>query len=168
MERAFVFRAQARPYLAVSLFMGFFLLIGVVVMRQNPAAWPLVAITGAVTAFLFGGLAYLRLEVGVDGIRYRSVSGHRSLPFAEIKRAYFETIVNRAAPHGVAAFWIQPIEGKALKINLRTFPIAGAALLLAALERHGIPVDAPHSGAGQRMAREVRGHQVRGGQTRLL
>lgn len=147
--------------------MSFFLLIGVVVMRQNPGAWPVLAIACGVTACSLAGVAYLRLEIGVDGIRYRNVSANRSLRFTEIKRAYFETMVNRAAPQGVAAFWIEPTEGKALKINLRTFPVAGTALLLAALERHGIPVEVPHAGAAQRMAREVRG-QVRRGPRKLL
>ncbi len=156
-DAPFVARAQGRAYLAAGLFAGFFVLTGFLVTRESAQAWPLLAVAGAVAAVLLAGLAVLRLEVGPRGIRYRSLTTRCSLRFEEIERAYFETVVNRAAPQGLALFWIRPKQGKALRINLRVFSDAAPALLLAALERHGISIDIPDTLAARRMAHEVGG-----------
>ena len=157
MEGAFVARAAARSYRATGLFAGFFLLLGVVSMQENPGSWPVLAIAGGVTVLMLANLAYIRLAVGPDGIRYRTVRTHRALRCSDIKRAYFETSVNRSAPLGVATFWIEPREGKRLSINLRTFSPQVAAALLAVLDRHGVPLEVPTTGAAERRAREIRG-----------
>jgi hypothetical protein len=138
-----VFRAAGRPYAAASLLGGLFVGLGVVLMVERASAWPVVAIACAVTAYLLTGLAFLRLEINPHTIRYRTLRGSRVLDFSEIDRAYFETIVNRAAPMGTTRFWIRPKMGKPLSIELRTFRPGAAALLLAAIERHGIPIEAP-------------------------
>jgi hypothetical protein len=49
--------------------------------------------------------------------------------FADVQAAYFQTIHADVAPQGVAAFWIRLKDGKAMKINARTFSIRAAALL---------------------------------------
>ncbi len=130
-DAPFVARAQGRAYLAAGLFGGFFVLTGFLVTRESAQAWPLLAVAGAVAAVLLAG--------------------------EEIERAYFETVVNRAAPQGLAMFWIRPKQGNALRINLRAFSDAAPALLLAALERHGISIDIPDTLAARRMAHEVGG-----------
>src|SRR5207247_7179644 len=90
------------------LFSGFFVLMGVLLTRESAQTWPVLVVACGVAAFMLAGLAYLRLEVGSEGIRYRSFGSNRALRFSEIERAYFETVVNRAAPRGLVTFWIKP------------------------------------------------------------
>jgi hypothetical protein len=149
-----VFRAAGRPYAAASLLGGVFVGLGVVVMRESAAAWPVVAIACAVTAYLLAGLTFLRLEIGPHSLRYRTMRGSRVLDFSELDRGYFETIVNRAAPMGLTRFWIRPQLRQSLSIDLRAFPPGAAALLLAALERHGIPIEARGAEALRARARQ--------------
>jgi hypothetical protein len=153
----FVARATAAAYGAASLFGSFFLMLGAVATYENHGSWPVLAIAAGVTVLMLANLAYVRLTVGPDGIRYRTLRTRRTLAFSEIKRAYLETSVNRFAPHGVVSFWVQPKEGKALNINLRNLPRTASVALLTALEEHGVPLDVPDTGAGQRMVREIRG-----------
>lgn len=138
-----MFRAAGRPYGAVGLLAGFFLLIGTVLLYENRGAWPVLVITGGATLFALASLAWLRLEIGVQGIRYRTVGGTRFLEFGDIERAYFETMVNRAAPHGVHIFCVKPKEGKVLRLDLRALRAGAAPRLLTTLERHGIPITLP-------------------------
>jgi hypothetical protein len=107
------------------------------------------AVTGLVTAFALASLAWLRLEIGPRGIRYRTVAGTRALAFDEIERAYFETVVNRAAPNGLHIFFVKPKAGKALRVDLRALRAGAAPRLLATLERHGIPLTLPGTAAAQ-------------------
>jgi len=165
-EAPFVARAQGRAYLAAGLFSGFFVLMGVLLTRESAQTWPVLVVACGVAAFMLAGLAYLRLEVGSEGIRYRSFGSNRALRFSEIERAYFETVVNRAAPRGLVTFWIKPKAGNALRVNLRTFPPGAATRLLTALERHGIAIAVPDSAAALGMTREPRGHAARPGPRR--
>lgn len=153
----FVARATAAAYGAASLFGAFFLVLGAVATYENRGSWPVLAVAAGVMVLMLANLASVRLAVGPDGIGYRTLRTHRTLTFSEIQRAYLETSVNRFAPHGVVSFWVQPKEGKALNINLRNLPRAASATLVAALEEHGVPLDVPDTGAGQRIVREIRG-----------
>ena len=153
----FVARATRAAYGAATLFGSFFLMLGAVATHENRGSWPVLAIAAGVTVLMLVNLAYLRLAVGPEGIRYRTLRTRRALAFPEIKRAFLETTVNRFAPHGVVSFWVQPKEGKALNINLRNFPHVASAALLAAFEQHGVPLDVPDTGSGQRLVRELRG-----------
>lgn len=157
MDGTLVARATARAYRAAGLFGGFFLLLGVVVTYENRGSWPVLVAAGGVAVLMLANLAYARLAIDAEGIRYRTLRTNRALKFSEIKRAYVEAAVNRSAPQGVATFWIQPTEGKRLNISLQTFPIAAVGAMLAALEQHGVPLDVPDTWVAQRMAREIRG-----------
>jgi hypothetical protein len=153
----FVARATAAAYGTAGLFGAFFVMLGAVATYENHGSWPVLAIAAGAMVLMFANLAYLRLSVGPDGIRYRTLRTRRALAYSEIKRAYLETSVNRFAPHGVVSFWVQPKEGKALNINLRNLPRTASVALLTALEEHGVPLDVPDTGAGQRLVRDIRG-----------
>jgi hypothetical protein len=156
-EATAVFRASRRSYLITAVFTGFFLMMGVILRRESAGAWPVLAVAGAVAALLFADLAYRRFEVNPIGLRYRDLRTNRVMGFGNIERARFETTVNRAAPHGVAVFWIHPRDGDPLRIDLRAFPRQGAAELLAALERHHIPIEGADTIAARRLLFDVRG-----------
>jgi hypothetical protein len=97
--------------------------------------------------------------VSAHGIAYRNLSGSRRLLFDELDRAYFTVVHSKATPQGVAVFWLQPREGKAVKVNLRTFSIDAAAVLFTALDNHGISIEVPDVSAARRMAQQIRNQQ---------
>jgi hypothetical protein len=157
-ETPSVFRVGVHLIILVGLFTGFLLAIGVADGRAR-GNWTPFAVLAGVTAVWFLLLAYLRLEIRPDGFSYRNLSVNRALPFAAVERAFFLTIRSSRTPQGVAAFWVQPRDGKPFKINLRTFPIRAAAVLFAAFDRHGIPVEVPDTWSARRMAAQIRAEQ---------
>jgi hypothetical protein len=161
-QRGVVFRAGLHLFILVGLLCALFLGLGVAVGARR-GDWTFLAVVGAGALAVFLLPLALRLEVRPDAFAYRNLSGSRTVPFGEVERAYFETVRADAAPQGVAAFWVQLRGGKALKVNLRTFPVRAAALLFAALERHGVPIEVPDSGAAKRMYRQIREEKARRG-----
>jgi hypothetical protein len=155
-----VYRAGLHLFVIVGIFAAFFIALGVVIaVKRSDGTF--LAVAGGGTAVLFLLLCWLRLEIRPDGFTYRNLSMNRAVAFADVERAYFETLTADVAPQGVATFWVGLRDGKAIKVNLRTFPIRAAALLFTALERHGIPIDVPNTWAAQRMARQIREEQAR-------
>jgi hypothetical protein len=159
-EQQVVFRAGRHLYVIVGIFASLFIALGVLIVLTK-GDWTFAAVAGGGTLVLFSLLSYLKLEIREDGFTYRNLSTNRSVEFADIETAYVETIRADVAPQGVAAFWVRLKDEKAMKINLRTFPIRAAALLFTALERQGIPIDVPDTWAAQRMARQIREEQAK-------
>jgi hypothetical protein len=160
-ERGVIFRAGgSNLYVLVGVFASFFLALGVIdgIRRDD---WTSLAVVSGAIVFLFLLLSYLRLEIGVEGFRYRNLSTNRRLQFGDIERAYFATVYGVYAPQGVATFWVQPRQGKPMKINLMTFSVEAAAALFIALDRHGVPIEVPNTWAAQLLAKQIRDHQAK-------
>jgi hypothetical protein len=157
-EEAVVFRVSVGVLIIAGIFASVFLALGIIIAITR-GDWTVLAVIGAATAIFYALLHYLRLEVRPGGFTYRNLSMNRSIEFAEVEKAYFETMVADVAPQGVATFWVQLRRGRPIKINLRTFPLRAAASLLTALELQGIPIEVPESWAAQRMARQIRKEQ---------
>ncbi len=153
-----VFRVGVHLIILVGLLAGLALAVG---LGEGLARgrWTPFAVLAALTALWYLLLAYLRLEIRLDGFSYRNLSGNLFVPFADVEKGYFQTVHGGYAPQGVAFFWVQPRGGKPFKVNLRTFPIRAAAVLFAALDRHGIPIDVPDTWSARRMADQIRAEQ---------
>src|SRR5260370_10409 len=108
------FHAGMHPVVVISIFASLFLGIGlsIAIKRGN---WTFLAGAGGGTLLFFLLLSYLRLEIRKAGFSYRNLSNNRSVDFAEIQTAYFETITAPFAPQGVAAFWIRLRDGTSMK-----------------------------------------------------
>jgi hypothetical protein len=154
--QAVVFRAAMGLYIIVGVLMGFFIVLGLLIAIKKPSEWLFLAGTCAVTIILLALISYLRLEIGHEGIHYRNLSNNRLLKYSDIKRAYFEVVKTHKAPQGVAVFWIEPNDGRRMKVNLRTFPTAAAAVLFTELERRSIPIDVPDLWAARNMVDQIR------------
>ena len=160
-EASAAFRADRRLYVVIGLFTSFFAVLFLFVTIKRPERWPILAGVCGATVALFLCPSRLRLEITPDTFHYRNLSTSRTEKFSDIDRAYFQTIHSTHTPGGVAAFWIRPKQGKPVKVNLRTFPIEAAAVLFAALDEHGIPIDVPDTWAARRMARQIRECQAK-------
>ena len=139
--------------------MAFLFAIFLPLFLMNPVEWHAVVGICSVAIVWFVFLRRLRLEIGPDGVRCRGVIFNRTLQFAEISKAYFKTEYGGYAPQGVSFFWLQPSEGKPMKVNLRYFPIDAAALLFTALERRNIAIEVPNTWSAKRMVAQVRKQQ---------
>jgi hypothetical protein len=123
--------------------------------------WTFLVIGVGIPAVLILLLQVLRLEITLDGFKYRNLSGSREVAFKDVSRAYFEVVQAVKAPQGVAIFWVERRDGKRVKINLRTFNIEAAAVLFNGLEAHGIEIGVPAEWAARRMADQVRAAQAK-------
>jgi hypothetical protein len=157
-EPELVFRAGTHLYFIIGIFASLFLALGVLIAIKTNE-WAFLAVVGGGTAVLYALVSYLKLVIRENGFTYRNLSMNRSVEFAEIIKACFETVHARAAPQGAAAFWVHLGDGTAMKINLRMFPIRAAAVLFSTLERHGISIEVPDTWAAQRMAGQIRAEQ---------
>jgi CDP-diglyceride synthetase len=153
-----VFRTGNHLWSVVAIFGIVFLGFGAWIAATR-SDWSFVVIVAGALAAIFLLLTYLKLEIQDTGFHYRNLTTNRFVPFADIEIAYFETIRASAAPQGVATFWVRLRDGKALKINLRTFPIRAAAVLFKAFERHGIEIVVPETWSARRMAAQIRAEQ---------
>lgn len=155
-----VFRAGLHLFVLIGLLVGLFLGVGTAIVVTK-GDWTFLAAVGGMAVVLFSLLLVLKLEVRQAEFQYRNLSGSRTVAFADVERAYFETLRADVAPQGVAVFWVQPRKGRRVKVNLRTFPIRAATTLFSALERHGVAIEVPDGWAAQRMARQIREEQER-------
>jgi hypothetical protein len=119
------------------------------------AAWGLLG----VFASLAWVLSTLRLDIGRDAFTTRSAFGATTMRYDAVERAYFEVVRTSRTPQGVAAFFVEPRHGAPVKVNLRVFPVAAAALLLRALETRDIPIDVPDAWAARRMYDQIKAAQ---------
>jgi hypothetical protein len=155
-----VYRASIHLLIILGIFALIFLAFGIVIGVNN-GNWTVTVVIVLVFAVLHLLLQVLRLEISATGFRYRNLRGSHEIMFKNVARAYIEVIRAKNVPQGAAVFWVEPQNGRKLKINLRTFPIQAAADLFTALELHGIKVDVPDAWAARRMAEQVRAAQAR-------
>ena len=152
------FGAGIDLYLVVGGFAAFFVVLSVfVAVKQGEWTVPVAAVGGAVVLLALPQV--LRLEVGPDKFKYRNLSGSREVKFADVRRAYFEVIEGHGT--AAAAFWVDRSSGKRVKVNLRTFPVRGAAALFSALEARGVVVEVPAGAAARRVNDQVRAAQAK-------
>ena len=107
---------------------------------------------------MFANLACLRLSVGPDGIRYRTLCTRRRL-CSRIPRSsgrISRPSVEPLRPTGVVSFWVQPEEAGAEYQSAQPSPhrVRGPAHRPGGARR---PADVPDTGAGQRLVRDIRG-----------
>ena len=156
-----VFRAVMSLCIFLGALVGVPMVLGLVVMIQNPANWQVFAVGCGLEASILAALRYLRFEIGHGGIHYRNWTANRSLKYSDMKRAGLEVIVGRYYPQGIAVFVIEPKEGRSLRIRLDNFPILASALLFTELERRNIPIHVPERWAAKRMAGQIRAAQAK-------
>jgi hypothetical protein len=155
-----IFRAGAHMLTVTGAFAGLLIALGVAVGFKN-GDWSMLEAPLIASAIVFALQAILRLEIGPAGIKYRNLTGSRSIEFENIKRAYVEVVRPSKSPQGIATFWLELHGGKRVKINLRTFSIQAAALLFSALDARGLPIEAPDEWAAGRLMNQVRAAQAK-------
>ena len=155
-----VYRVGGHTLAVVGIFMALFAALALVIAVKQ-GDWTTLAVVASVAAGLFLLLQVLRLEVGPDGFKYRNLSGSREVAFADVGRAYVDVVRADIAPQGVARFWVERVDGRRVKVNLRTFPIEAAAVLFTALEAHGIDIEVPDGWAARRMVEQIRAAQAK-------
>jgi hypothetical protein len=155
----FTFRAGTHVFVLVGVAATFFMALALAAGIRS-GDWSFAAALAAVIVLWLGLLSILKLEIRPDGFTYRNLSGIRSVEFADVEIAYFKTIVMNGMP-AAAAFWVRLRDGKGIKINLRTFSVRAAAVLLSALDAHEIPIRVPDTWPARRMAGQIRDVQAK-------
>jgi hypothetical protein len=155
LKEPLIYRNNPRLYVVIGFFASIFIVGGFVIGFRR-GDWSFLAQMAGATAVLFLLLRVLRLEIRTDGFKYRNLTGSRKVEFADVSRAYLNVVRAEAVPQGVAVFWVERKDGSKVKINLRTFPVEAAAILVTALESHGIHVEVPDASAAQQFEKQVR------------
>ena len=122
----------------------------------EPGQWVLLTTLCGLTVFLYSYLAYIKLEISESGFSHRDLWGNRIFEFGRIEEAFLET-TSVGDGHYASVFSVRLKDGtEKKKIPIGMFPVRASALLLAALERHGIPIRQDGSRLVQCTLQEIR------------
>jgi hypothetical protein len=149
-ENATAYRTDEGTYLIIAIIGGPLFAGGLVAaIRSND--WALCLIPIALVAPFVAAAAWVRLEIGSNGVRYRGVFRWWFVRYEDIDHAEFGTEQASSAAAGIAPFLFVLSDESEESLNLKPFPLHAAARLLVALEHQGIGVDVSDGRPVQRM-----------------
>ncbi len=98
-------------------------------------------------------LASLKIDFRSDGFTYRTIRGHRVVDYGDIECGFFKTISGWG--QSVPVFHVRLRNGDSFKLNLRVLPMKARAMLVSALDAHGVSV-VPDSPVAEIKIRRIR------------
>jgi hypothetical protein len=126
--------------------------------RGSPFCTAVVAVM-LVSGFL--ALLVLTLEIAPSGVTYRNLWARHEVAYRDLARASIDIERSEHAPAGVAVFRLHTRAGKNIKVPLRMFSDAAAALLFSQLEMHGVRIEVADRWAARRLSQRIRDAQRR-------
>jgi len=102
-------------------------------------------------------MASSRFDMRPSGFTYRISPNTRTVEFAEIEKARFESF--RFSEK--YSFYVQLRNGQRVEMDLRPFPEGAGAALLTALEYHRIPIEQSDTFAAKWAVRRIRDAQAK-------